>query len=351
MRQFIKNLAAVDIEPTIRQRTSLRTPARGFSSHNALHLRATTRRFQEAQQSSPATTSYTAFTSENADVEAEQKPARPAYDPSQPAVLEISADIIDQLAAESTEERALPPPTPKSLTWEERRPKAKPKVQRDPRELFGATRVPRPFDAPQPRRGKSPLDQADIRSLRPKLRRVVLQQADKESEEPKEKKSTYKKEDDDWTPPPRLTWQSQKSALEEKFPEGWNPRKRLSPDAIAGIRAIHHQFPAQYTVPVLSQKFQVSPEAIRRILKSKWRPNEEEEADRTRRWYKRGKEVWTRYSELGLKPPRKWRDEGIGKREKGWKSKEKEEREREAESLKVTRRRGGSDDDGYDGFV
>ena len=62
--------------------------------------------------------------------------------------------------------------------------------------------------------------------------------------------------------------------------------------------------------------------------------------------------MWTRYAELGLKPPRKWRDEGIGKREKGWRSKEKEEREREAASLQTTtRRRVGDDEDGFDSFV
>ncbi|OBT53748.1 hypothetical protein VE04_05314 [Pseudogymnoascus sp. 24MN13] len=73
-----------------------------------------------------------------------------------------------------------------------------------------------------------------------------------------------------------------------------------------------------------------------KILKSNWRPDEEEEEDRKRRWYKRGQQVWTRYAELGLKPPRKWRDEGIGKREKGWKSKDKEERDKERETMSTT---------------
>ncbi|KAK3321004.1 hypothetical protein B0T19DRAFT_255219 [Cercophora scortea] len=113
------------------------------------------------------------------------------------------------------------------------------------------------------------------------------------------------------TPKERETWRAQKAALKEKFPEGWNPRKKLSPDALAGIKALHQQFPQEYTTEVLSHKFEVSPEAIRRILKSKWTPSAEEEIDRQQRWFNRGKAVWTRWAELGKKPPRKWRAEGI----------------------------------------
>ncbi|KAI1817069.1 hypothetical protein GGS20DRAFT_97783 [Poronia punctata] len=106
-------------------------------------------------------------------------------------------------------------------------------------------------------------------------------------------------------------WQIQKSALEEKFPEGWRPRKRLSPDALDGIRALHSQFPEQYTTAVLAQHFEVSAEAIRRILKSKWRPSPEEEVKRQERWFNRGKSIWAQMAEIGKKPPRKWRQEGI----------------------------------------
>lgn len=106
-------------------------------------------------------------------------------------------------------------------------------------------------------------------------------------------------------------WMIQKEALKKKFPEGWKPRKRLSPDALIGIRALHKQFPDEYPTEVLAEKFEVSPEAIRRILKSKWTPTPEEEEERQERWYKRGKKVWAHWAALGKKPPRKWRAEGI----------------------------------------
>ncbi|KAI0203089.1 hypothetical protein F4808DRAFT_418992 [Astrocystis sublimbata] len=126
------------------------------------------------------------------------------------------------------------------------------------------------------------------------------------------------KEDRPPEPSPRMSqndrrenWQIQKAALKEKFPEGWNPRKKLSPDALDGIRALHMQYPEQYTASVLSQQFQVSPEAIRRILRAKWTPTAEEEEARQERWFQRGKTIWSHMAALGKKPPRKWRAEGV----------------------------------------
>ena len=112
----------------------------------------------------------------------------------------------------------------------------------------------------------------------------------------------------------REPWQTQKIALSEKFgPTGWLPRKRLSPDTLEGIRALHSQYPDKFSTPILANQFKVSPEAIRRILKSKWRPKDEEEERRRRRWEKRGENIWSQMGEMGIKPPKIWRDMGVGK--------------------------------------
>ena len=112
----------------------------------------------------------------------------------------------------------------------------------------------------------------------------------------------------------REPWQTQKKALADKFgPTGWLPRKRLSPDTLEGIRALHTQYPDRFTTPILADQFKVSPEAIRRILKSKWRPNDVEEERRRRRWEKRGENIWGQMVEMGIKPPKKWRIMGVGK--------------------------------------
>lgn len=112
--------------------------------------------------------------------------------------------------------------------------------------------------------------------------------------------------------PPLQPWQVQKQALFEKFgSSGWRPRKRLAPDVLEIIRAMNSQCPEKYTTPVLAEQFKVSPEAIRRILKSKWRPNEEEQAKRQLRWENRGKAIWSQMVEIGIKPPKKWRAMGV----------------------------------------
>lgn len=115
----------------------------------------------------------------------------------------------------------------------------------------------------------------------------------------------------------REDWQIQKEALASKFGStGWAPRKRLSPDALEGIRALHTQYPEKYTTSVLADKFEVSAEAIRRILKSKWRPHDEDVISRRQRWDRRGERIWSKMVALGVKPPKKWREMGVGRDEK-----------------------------------
>lgn len=102
-------------------------------------------------------------------------------------------------------------------------------------------------------------------------------------------------------------WAVQRKILKEKFPDGWNPRKKLSPDAMDGIRNLHAQDPVKYSTPILAEQFKVSPEAIRRILKSKWasKGGEEKMEERRERWAKRHDRIWDQQAELGLRPRRK----------------------------------------------
>lgn len=344
LRQFIRNVAHVDVEPALRHGSASATFAksrRQLSTFKALRIQHSPPRLQGAPEAEGGQSAHPASSAEGSD-----RPAQPlTHNPAAgPAVLEITPDIIDQLAAEAAQESA------REAAREDPQPSDGEYAARKPRKRT-AERPIREHQPSKPSKGRDPISLTHTTSPTD-LRKTFRTRTPDESEIlDRISKKFAKKEDDDWTPPPRLPWQSQKAALKEKFDEGWAPRKRLSPDALAGIRAINTQFPEQYTVPVLAAKFEVSPEAVRRILKSKWRPDEDEEEDRKQRWYKRGQQVWTRYAELGLKPPRKWRELGIGKREKGWRSKEKEEREREQEALSVTwnprltRKRDG------DGFV
>jgi hypothetical protein len=99
----------------------------------------------------------------------------------------------------------------------------------------------------------------------------------------------------------RPHWQTQKEALEKKFEEGWHPRKKLPPDSLDTIRHLHATKPDVWTTPVLAEQFKISPEAIRRILKSKWQPSEEERERREERWAERYKKIYSHMEELGLR--------------------------------------------------
>ncbi|KAL4793297.1 hypothetical protein BDV19DRAFT_366987 [Aspergillus venezuelensis] len=121
----------------------------------------------------------------------------------------------------------------------------------------------------------------------------------------KPEKATSKKQSNE-PPKPRKReeWEVQKQALKKKFPAGWAPPKKLSPDAMEGIRHLHSADPDKFNTAVLAQEFKVSPEAIRRILRSKWRPSATEVEKRRERWEKRHERIWSHMAELGLRPKR-----------------------------------------------
>ncbi|KAA1081207.1 Required for respiratory growth protein 9 mitochondrial [Puccinia graminis f. sp. tritici] len=70
-------------------------------------------------------------------------------------------------------------------------------------------------------------------------------------------------------------WLIHKEALRRKFPDGWNPPKKISRPSMALLRTLHQTDPNQFSLSILSEKFKISPEAVRRILRSKWEPNQE----------------------------------------------------------------------------
>lgn len=115
-------------------------------------------------------------------------------------------------------------------------------------------------------------------------------------------------------------WKKYKESLEKKF-EGasWRPAKRVSPDAVLGMRDLHKSDPNTYNIEVLSDQFKISKEAVRRILKSKFTPNQDEMKDKRDRWERRGEAVWKKLSDTGVRPPKKWREMGVSQGPAPWK--------------------------------
>ncbi|KAH3675105.1 hypothetical protein WICPIJ_009361 [Wickerhamomyces pijperi] len=95
---------------------------------------------------------------------------------------------------------------------------------------------------------------------------------------------------EDWKENKHLKeWEREKYATKIKYKgERWLPTKRLSAEQMEGVRLLKRSMP-HMTASDLAAEFEVSPEAIRRILGSKWKPKTEEEEDRIKkRWTNRG---------------------------------------------------------------
>ena len=70
-------------------------------------------------------------------------------------------------------------------------------------------------------------------------------------------------------------WRRHRLAIKAAYPSGWQPPKKISREAMDGLRLLHRQNPEIFTTPVLADKFRISAEAVRRILRSKWEPTRE----------------------------------------------------------------------------
>lgn len=136
--------------------------------------------------------------------------------------------------------------------------------------------------------------------------------------------------------------------------KGWAPTKRLSPDTVAGVRAMHEAYPDAFSLNHLARRFGIPYEAMRRIVKGgvKGGPRaaaaeddgapvggasegeapvdesatgrlaqaavESERDDSIRaRWERRGARIWADRAAKGHKPPAKWQHMGIGALRKG----------------------------------
>lgn len=102
---------------------------------------------------------------------------------------------------------------------------------------------------------------------------------------------------------PRKTlesWMVNKAILQAKFRGAqWDSKKKLSPAAREGIKTLHKNHP-EYTTAKLSELFEISPEVVRRVLRSKWEPDTETQEARLQHWVRRGGSVFQRWEELGV---------------------------------------------------
>jgi hypothetical protein len=63
--------------------------------------------------------------------------------------------------------------------------------------------------------------------------------------------------------------------MKKSFPGGWDPPRKLSRNAMDSLRDLHAMDPSMFSTPVLAERFMISPEAVRRVLRGKWQPSDE----------------------------------------------------------------------------
>ncbi|KAK6359423.1 Required for respiratory growth protein 9 mitochondrial [Orbilia brochopaga] len=96
------------------------------------------------------------------------------------------------------------------------------------------------------------------------------------------------------------SWKVHKDAVKAKHGgKAWDPFARLSPAAVATLKQLREENPGM-TVEEFAPIFKISPDAMRRILRSKWTPTKEEEEDRMERWRRRGDSIWEKWVENGM---------------------------------------------------
>ncbi|KAF8609645.1 hypothetical protein BDV93DRAFT_518427 [Ceratobasidium sp. AG-I] len=82
----------------------------------------------------------------------------------------------------------------------------------------------------------------------------------------------------DRPPPTPHQYLTHRATMKRMYPEGWAPPRTISREAMESLREMNQRDPIQFRVPVLAAKFKISPEAVSRILKSKWQPPPERKA-------------------------------------------------------------------------
>lgn len=129
------------------------------------------------------------------------------------------------------------------------------------------------------------------------------------------------------TPPPHLRrppekptpqeFKAHREVMRKDFPNGWDPPRKISREAMEGIRQMHRFDPGKFTTPVLAEKFKISPEAVRRVLKSRWEPPREKrlkiaERERAERSaYLKSKREQERAEAQQVAEARRVRDDGL----------------------------------------
>ncbi|KAG7448777.1 uncharacterized protein BT62DRAFT_965360 [Guyanagaster necrorhizus] len=103
-----------------------------------------------------------------------------------------------------------------------------------------------------------------------------------------------------------------RKAMRKRFPDGWNPPRKISREAMDGLRELHQFDRAKFNTEVLADKFKISPDAVRRILKGRWEPSRERRIE-MRAKERKGTAEFVRLSQLRerLEAEKLWKEKNM----------------------------------------
>ncbi|KZT03817.1 uncharacterized protein LAESUDRAFT_728837 [Laetiporus sulphureus 93-53] len=140
----------------------------------------------------------------------------------------------------------------------------------------------------------------------PAPKSLIVDESDEPKNQPSTSETAASKPLKPSKPPPRVTrldsghdaqllreFTRHRKAIKAKLPEGWQPPRKLSREAMEALRYSHRVDPNVATTSALADNFRISPEAVRRILRSKWEPSAEKRAKVLQQQHAR-KEAWYR---------------------------------------------------------
>lgn len=141
-------------------------------------------------------------------------------------------------------------------------------------------------DAERILEGPAPLTEAEV--IQKEAKDEMLGRTAKSKKEGNDAMDMSRKAPQGWRQMNLPEWKRHKYSMYDKFQgERWNPGKKISREQMATVRMLKQSLP-HLTASDIAKEFRVSPEAVSKILKSKWKPmNDEEEHRVMARWKKR----------------------------------------------------------------
>lgn len=148
----------------------------------------------------------------------------------------------------------------RNRTWDLPSPSSTPSASDVPNSLSQRARPSSPAPTKQPRPSRETDVKASAKSNQNRIvpskdsvRHVPVKSTRPTKHTQRDNSSTSSVNRKPITPNPDVPWAAHKAALKAKYPEGWRPGRKISPEAMEGIRILRRQ--VSHLFPLYGSKF------------------------------------------------------------------------------------------------